>query len=206
MGLGWKLKSRQEAKEETRQALLRAGLEAFLEEGVDQPSLEAICARAGYTRGAFYVHFKDRDDFLLAVINEALTKLIDSFMVDAGRGEGLERTIDLFTRLAGEGATLPAGEHGGVVNIRVLLEAGSRNPEIDQRFASLIQGAITRLAAAVEEARKSGAARKDVDAEAAASILVAAAIGIIVMVETKVKIDLSDIRKTAFRLLLNPSR
>ena len=50
---------RDAAKKETRSALIRAALKLFHEEGFDGPSLDAICARAGYTRGAFYVHFKD---------------------------------------------------------------------------------------------------------------------------------------------------
>jgi AcrR family transcriptional regulator len=49
-----KTKPRELAKQETREAVIRAGMAAFTEEGVDLPSLDAICARAGFTRGAFY--------------------------------------------------------------------------------------------------------------------------------------------------------
>src|SRR5262245_37416602 len=50
--------TREFGKQETREALLRAGMEMFAEQGLDAPSLDALCARAGFTRGAFYVHFK----------------------------------------------------------------------------------------------------------------------------------------------------
>ena len=53
---------RRETKQETREALISAALAEFAEHGFDAPSLDAICARAGYTRGAFYVHFRDRSD------------------------------------------------------------------------------------------------------------------------------------------------
>jgi AcrR family transcriptional regulator len=72
-----KSNQRELAKQETREALIRAGMAAFSEEGVDLPSLDAICARAGFTRGAFYVHFKDRDDFFSAVAEQALRDLIN---------------------------------------------------------------------------------------------------------------------------------
>ncbi len=52
--------SRDETKQRTRDALIQAGLELFTEQGLDVPSLDAICDRAGFTRGAFYVHFADR--------------------------------------------------------------------------------------------------------------------------------------------------
>src|SRR5262245_30280258 len=69
-------RSRAETKEATRQALLVAGLAELVEHGLDVPSLDAICARAGYTRGAFYVHFKDREDFFVAVMDWALSGIL----------------------------------------------------------------------------------------------------------------------------------
>jgi AcrR family transcriptional regulator len=149
------------------------------------------------------VHFENRDDFLLAVINEVLAEFIDSIISTGTKGEDLEKTIDLFTRIAETGATLSTGEPERVVNVRVLLEAGSRIPEIDRRFAALIQDAVARLAMAVGDAQRADAARNDIDAESGASILVAAAIGFIVMVETKVNIDLAGVRETALKLLMN---
>jgi len=124
-------KTREEAKRETREALIRAGIEAFAAEGVDLPSLDAICARAGFTRGAFYVHFKDRDDFLLSVMDKVLSEFINSVIATGEYGEDLRKTVDLF---------ISAAEHGllpmvfGEINLRVLLEAGSRNPAIRERY------------------------------------------------------------------------
>lgn len=42
----------------TREMLLQAGLDEFLEYGYVRASLESICARANTTRGALYWHFK----------------------------------------------------------------------------------------------------------------------------------------------------
>src|SRR5215212_2654399 len=70
--------TREQAKAETREALIMAALDEFAAHGLEAPSLDAICARAGYTRGAFYVHFKDRGDLLIAVVEHALTHFMDS--------------------------------------------------------------------------------------------------------------------------------
>lgn len=53
--------------EATRAALVDAAESLFAEQGLDA-SLDAICERAGFTRGAFYVHFADRDALLVAVM------------------------------------------------------------------------------------------------------------------------------------------
>ena len=55
---------------ESRAALVQAAFELFAEQGLDVPSLDAICDRAGYTRGAFYVHFKTREDTIVAVMDQ----------------------------------------------------------------------------------------------------------------------------------------
>jgi AcrR family transcriptional regulator len=52
---------------ETRQRLLDAAMEAFAEEGFGRVSVEDVCARAGYTRGAFYSNFVSLDEMFLAM-------------------------------------------------------------------------------------------------------------------------------------------
>src|SRR5262245_54025434 len=69
--------AREQAKAETREALIMAAFEEFGAHGLEAPSLDAICARAGYTRGAFYVHFKDRDELIAAVMERVLKRFMD---------------------------------------------------------------------------------------------------------------------------------
>lgn len=46
----------------TRQKILSAAFDVFLQEGFDGASLEQICKAAGVTRGAAYWHFKNKKD------------------------------------------------------------------------------------------------------------------------------------------------
>ena len=62
---------------QTREALIAAGIAAIGSEGLDA-SLDAICARAGFTRGAFYVHFQDRDDLLETVMERVGRLFLES--------------------------------------------------------------------------------------------------------------------------------
>src|SRR5678816_2963257 len=89
-------RSRDVSKQETREALIAAGIAAFREEGLDAPSLDSICARAGYTRGAFYVHFKDRDDFLIAVMSNVVQGFMDAIIATGDAAMDLQKTIDTF--------------------------------------------------------------------------------------------------------------
>ena len=55
-------------REQTRARLLDAAHKVFGEVGMDAASVEAICERAGFTRGAFYSNFESKDELFLALI------------------------------------------------------------------------------------------------------------------------------------------
>ncbi|WP_227985465.1 TetR/AcrR family transcriptional regulator [Nocardia spumae] len=50
---------------ETRQRLLDAAFDAFAEEGFGRCTVEQICERAGFTRGAFYSNFTSLEELFL---------------------------------------------------------------------------------------------------------------------------------------------
>ncbi|MEV6278734.1 TetR/AcrR family transcriptional regulator [Nocardia sp. NPDC051832] len=52
---------------ETRNRLLTAAYEVFAEEGFGRASVERVCERAGFTRGAFYSNFSSLDELFLAM-------------------------------------------------------------------------------------------------------------------------------------------
>jgi TetR/AcrR family acrAB operon transcriptional repressor len=52
----------------TREALLDAAEEMFMEHGVARTSLEQIARQAGMTRGAVYWHFKNKGDMFRAML------------------------------------------------------------------------------------------------------------------------------------------
>ncbi|MBJ6132318.1 TetR family transcriptional regulator [Ochrobactrum sp. Q0168] len=56
---------------ETREAILLAAEQMFLERGVNQSSLMEIASHAGVTRGAIYFHFHDKLDIFQAIIGQA---------------------------------------------------------------------------------------------------------------------------------------
>ena len=70
--------SRAEARERTRQRVRQAALELFVEQGFGVTSVEAIVARAGYTRGAFYSNFADKEELFLELVMDKLEGHIES--------------------------------------------------------------------------------------------------------------------------------
>jgi len=203
---------RSEAKQETREALITAALAEFAEHGLDAPSLDAICARAGYTRGAFYVHFRDRADLLVAVVEHAMTVFMDAVIASGGEGHDLERTIDRFADAVagsiGAGSArartslpLPAG-----VSFARVLEGVTRDPRLKTGFTALLAGATSRLAAITGAGQNADAIRKDVDPTQTGGLLVLVALGIMVALDVGLPFAPDALRDTVLRLLAKPTK
>jgi AcrR family transcriptional regulator len=60
--------TRAERQARTRAALLDAAAELVVERGLAGASAEAICAKAGYTRGAFYSNFSSKGDLFIELL------------------------------------------------------------------------------------------------------------------------------------------
>ncbi|TIV74343.1 MAG: TetR family transcriptional regulator, partial [Mesorhizobium sp.] len=57
--------------EQTREAVLAAAVDVFLERGVTRATLEQIASTAGVTRGAVYWHFRDKQEIFTALERRA---------------------------------------------------------------------------------------------------------------------------------------
>ncbi|MEU1277061.1 TetR/AcrR family transcriptional regulator [Streptomyces sp. NPDC005805] len=60
----------------TRRRMLDAALEVFAEEGFGRSTVEQVCERAGYTRGAFYSNFSSLDELFLAMWEERSRRML----------------------------------------------------------------------------------------------------------------------------------
>lgn len=59
----------------TRERLLKAGKEEFLEKGFERASLRKICERAGVTTGAVYFFFENKEDLFHQIVAGTLKQL-----------------------------------------------------------------------------------------------------------------------------------
>jgi len=65
--------------ERTRAALIASARHVFATRGFEGASLDEIADAAGYTRGAIYRHFANKEDLFFAVSDAINTDLLDTF-------------------------------------------------------------------------------------------------------------------------------
>lgn len=191
------VRSRESSKQETREALMKAAAHLFKTEGLDV-SLDTVCAQAGYTRGAFYVHFKDRDDLISAVMGRLGDQVLDALLGQKDDAELLV-LVQRFLQALVSG-DYPLTRKGGLPPHR-LLEACARSSDIREQYLRLTQNGVTRLARALAEGQKKGLVRADVPAESTALLLVSLVVGLHTLYDLAMPLDMATGAQTLLRML-----
>ena len=71
--------TRERRRQQTRDVLIAAATEVFARRGFEGAALEEIAETAGFTRGAIYKHFHDKEDLFFAVTDRLNEQVIDAF-------------------------------------------------------------------------------------------------------------------------------
>lgn len=134
----------QRRRRETRRLLMEAGRALFVEQPVEQVSIERITDRAGVAKGSFYNHFDSRESLFEQIIEVALQDLLQKYeafdpSIEDLLSRGLARARFAFHTLLSDPDTC-----------RLLLKSGqpSRGGAID-RVLRMVLGEQLAAAAAL---------------------------------------------------------
>ncbi|MDR6867325.1 AcrR family transcriptional regulator [Microbacterium resistens] len=72
------------SRENTRARLLDAATQVFAEAGLDGATVEAVCERAGFTRGAFYSNFESKDELFLMLAGSVTAERLNAVRARIG--------------------------------------------------------------------------------------------------------------------------
>lgn len=81
-------------RRETRARLIDAATDVFVEEGLQGASVESICTRAGFTRGAFYSNFSSKEELFLAALTHEHEKRLENLRTRAAELEPRLHTLE----------------------------------------------------------------------------------------------------------------
>jgi AcrR family transcriptional regulator len=142
---------------QTRARLLDAALAVFAEQGFGRASIEDVCERAGYTRGAFYSNFDSLQELFFALYeqraDDVAARVSDAL---ASLPPGLSRdqlVAVLADRMAGE---LAADRDWTIVRTDFLLHA-ARDPAAARALAAHQAATHAALRPGVERLLRPGA-------------------------------------------------
>ena len=186
------------AKQASRTAILNSAETLFGLHGLDGSSLDDICAHAGYTRGAFYGHFKDRDDLIAAVMAHMRQRTLDALALGSP-DEDIPTLIMRFIAAMSSGV-YPFTRHGGIRPYQ-LLDACARSPAIQAEYVESINQSFKRLDVIIKGNQARQQLRDDIPAESLGRLFVAMIIGIHTLYDLEVPLDLMGDMQTMFKLV-----
>jgi AcrR family transcriptional regulator len=124
-------------RRQTRGRLLDAALDAFAERGFHGASVEDVCERAGFSRGAFYSNFCSKEELFVALYDRQTTEILATLTALDQSGATLDEVMaDLV-------AAVPRDRRWFLVNTEFVLHAVR-----DPAAAKVLAGARARVRAA----------------------------------------------------------
>jgi len=133
-----------DSREDTRRLLLDAAAQLISERGYRGAAVNDLIARAGLSKGAFYWHFKRKDDLLFALLDERLDRpireLVEMLQSAPADDDMAPQANQLFTQLLEHDPETLVLEH----EYRSL---ALREPELRRRYLkrqASLRGALAR--------------------------------------------------------------
>ncbi|EYT58141.1 MULTISPECIES: TetR/AcrR family transcriptional regulator [Microbacterium] len=161
------------SRENTRARLLEAAAQVFAEVGLDGASVEAVCERAGFTRGAFYSNFESKDELFLmlaASVSEvrvnAVRTRVEELTAAGALVEGCD-PIDLVQQIM----ELGGDDRLGVMLLSEIRIRALRDARFGEAYLAQEREMVSSIAHIVDDIISAGLLRLRLPAEIAARML-----------------------------------
>ncbi len=163
----------QQRSEETRAHILEAAVKQFSVNGYNKASVDSICEQAGVSKGAFYHHFKAKQDVFLALLDGWLQTFDQA--IEASKDRPVPEIFQLMTEY------FPYIFESASDNLPMFLEflqQASRDETIWQASIAPYRRYHKHFASLIKRGIAEGSF-VDVDPNLAARLIVSAAMGLL---------------------------
>ncbi len=161
-------------REATRQKLLDAAAQVFAEVGLDAASVEAICERAGFTRGAFYSNFETKDELFLELVGRVALERVAAVRDRVGELERdglLAGAASNVFAIVQQVLDISADDRLGVLLMSEIRIHALRNPELAAAYLAQEDEMLEGVAHIIEDIGRTQTLRFRVPPLAAARLL-----------------------------------
>lgn len=139
--------TREESRRRTRTLLLDAAERVFARRGYRGASVDEIAEEAGFSKGAVYSNFANKEELFLGLLDRRRVG-------HAASADGAARTRDGLARLAAPAD--PEAWEWGLLTLEFFLYA-AREPTVRERLAAAFEDQRVELARLLGEGRRPGA-------------------------------------------------
>jgi AcrR family transcriptional regulator len=184
---------------ETVERLLDAALETFAEIGFAAASVEDICRRGGFTRGAFYSSFRTKDELFGALLARETARNIE---LAEAQLTGIEQEADPVTVGVERCLSTFRADRTWVLVLTEYRLHAARHPEAAAALQEHLAALNVRLTALIETVAARAGLSLTVPAAQLAGVIVAVHDGAVLSQVLQADAATDDLERTALLLLL----
>ena len=157
---------------DTRERLLRAGMELFGQKGFNGTGIAEVLAQAEVPKGSFYHHYGSKEDFGVAVIERARDEHLDEMrpLLSDRRLSPMQRLRAMFEQARSECAA--AGSNSECLIPKLALETGRLSEPVHAAVKCAYQLWSAMLAQVIREGQELGEIDRRHDADRLANVLI----------------------------------
>jgi AcrR family transcriptional regulator len=174
--LGVRRRTQADRSARTRNALLESAARGISRHGYANLVLDQVARDAGYTRGALYHQFADKEDLALSVVAWA----DETWRAEVGRRVERQRDPALALIELARGHAILCRRDVARVAIALRLEFGAREHPVGREVKRVTDSLITRCARLIRAGRRAGSIPPGPPARAVALALVGAVEGAVI--------------------------
>lgn len=163
-------------EEATRQRILKAAREVFVEKGLDRASIDDVVAASGLSVGAIYNYFANKDELIRQSIDGAVKEESSALLADAQAAGSVEDRIERAVRGWWK-YTMEAP--GGPAFLAEAWGEASRRPLIRDLMARRFERGVTLNAVLFQDCVRRGDLPADLDVDALARTMQALVDGMV---------------------------
>jgi AcrR family transcriptional regulator len=161
---------RRRRRAETRQRLTEAALGVFARNGYERATVDEIVREAGFSKGAFYVHFEAKEDIFWAMLEERLAHQQEAFRAALDINVPVAQNLQTILR------SLFALNQDDPLWSALFMEFvahASRNGKMRDKLGGMYRSWRAFAVEVLNAGREAGLVRKDLDADFLASVIIA---------------------------------
>lgn len=164
-------------RRETMHRLCAKGLEIFNEKGYYNTSLDDILTELNLSKGAFYHHFKSKEDYFISIVQNLMVQKVYALLVEPL--DTFENPLPIIVESL-ENALEPGRQnemaYGFMLN-DFLTEFHKRNEEISRYLKDIINVWEVNLVSVLKKGKVDGHIARHVDCEGVATYIIASFMG-----------------------------
>ena len=173
---------------ETRRRLIDSALGVFARNGYERATVDEIVREAGFSKGAFYVHFEAKEDIFWAMLEERTNHLQEAFREAANPDLPVSQNLAMILRSV---FSLNREDPLWSALFMEFAAHASRNQKVRDQLGAMHRSWRNFAVEALNRGREAGLVRKDLDVQFISSVLIAVVEGM--MMQSRLAPDAFDL-------------